>query len=62
VPIAEVPISSLGDLAAIPDRERWVYENPDVLASLERGIEQAKQGKVIRNRALPVFEDDDDDN
>ena len=30
----------------IPARERWVYDNPQVLASLERGIADAAAGRV----------------
>ena len=27
----------------IPEREEWVFRNPKVLATLERGLEQAKE-------------------
>ena len=30
----------------IPARERWVYDNPQALASLERGIADAAAGRV----------------
>ena len=30
----------------IPARERWVYDNPQALASLERGITDAAAGRV----------------
>ncbi len=36
-PYVEIP-------ANIPERERWVYENPEILASLERGIQQIRDG------------------
>lgn len=29
----------------IPARERWLYENPEALASVLKGIEQAEAGK-----------------
>lgn len=27
----------------IPKRERWLYENPEALASVERGLAEASQ-------------------
>ena len=32
----------------IPAEERWIYENPDVLAALKQGIADAKAGRVTR--------------
>ncbi len=31
----------------IPDDEKWLFENPKALASVMRGLEEARQGKVI---------------
>lgn len=33
-------------VVAVPARELWVYQNPEVHAALVRGIEEAGQGKV----------------
>lgn len=30
----------------IPEREAWLYENPKALASVRRGLDQARNGKV----------------
>jgi len=30
----------------IPEREAWLYENPKALASVRRGLDQARKGKV----------------
>jgi hypothetical protein len=33
----------------IPEREAWLYENPKALASVRRGLDQARKGKVTKN-------------
>jgi hypothetical protein len=32
----------------IPEREVWLYENPKALASVRRGLDQARKGKVAK--------------
>jgi hypothetical protein len=32
----------------IPEREAWLYENPQALASVRRGLDQARKGKVAK--------------
>ncbi|RJP19511.1 MAG: hypothetical protein C4527_26765 [Candidatus Omnitrophota bacterium] len=34
----------------IPEREKWLYENPEALASVRRGIQQSKEGKTVLAR------------
>ena len=36
----------LEPLVEIPERELWVYKNKDVLGAMERGLEDAKEGRV----------------
>ena len=33
----------------IPEREAWLYENPLALASVRRGLDQARKGNVTKN-------------
>lgn len=33
----------------IPEREVWLYENPKALASVRRGLDQARKGKVAKS-------------
>ena len=32
----------------IPEREAWLYENPKALASVRRGLDQARKGSVTK--------------
>ncbi len=32
----------------IAEREAWLYENPKALASVRRGLDQARKGKVAK--------------
>ena len=33
----------------IPEREAWLYENPKALASVRRGLDQARKGGAAKN-------------
>lgn len=42
----------LEPMVEIPAREKWLYENPDALSSVRRGLAQSKTG---RTRSLGSF-------
>ncbi len=37
----------------IPEHEVWLYRDPDAMASVQRGLRDAREGRVARN---PNFE------
>ena len=47
-------------LVEIPEREAWVYKNKKVLASLERGLKDASEGKVSKLDLSSLPDDEDD--
>jgi len=60
-----VSVSDDGDilltpLATIPAREMLIWERPDVMASLQRGIADAEAGRVVRRNFIQYLDDDDE--
>jgi hypothetical protein len=51
----------LDPLIEIPAREHWIYKNPKALASLMKGIEDAKAGRIVEmDIDFSQFLDEDD--
>ena len=42
----------------IPASELWVFQNPEVLASLSKGIAEAKSGKVTKRGSFAKYIND----
>lgn len=51
----------LEPMVEIPAREHWIYKNPEALASLLRGIEDAKNERILNvDIDFSQFLDDED--
>ncbi len=44
----------------IPERERWLYKNPEALAMVEQGLRESAEGKTVRMGSFAQYADDDD--
>ncbi|HMY56475.1 MAG TPA: hypothetical protein PKH78_09210 [Candidatus Obscuribacter sp.] len=49
----------LDPVKSVPAYEAWVWENPDRIASIKRGIAEAEAGKVASIN-LPNFDEDEE--
>jgi len=45
----------LRPMANIPSKELWVHQNPDVLESIHRGMQDIKEGRVTKVKNLDKF-------
>ena len=45
------------DRSAIPERERWLYENPEALAAVKRGLADIAAGRVHRRQSYAQYAD-----
>lgn len=46
-------------LAEFPASEAWIYENPKVLKSIQQGIKEAKEGKLVDRPSYEEFAQDE---
>ena len=44
----------------IPERERWLYKNPEALAMVEQGLRESAEGKTVRMDSFAQYLDDED--
>ena len=61
-----VEVGPEGDLHLVPQieipaREKWIFENPEVLASIQRGMQQSRDGAVVEADFSQYATDDDAD-
>ena len=51
----------LEPMVEIPAREKWLYDNPKALASVRRGLADAKAGRTKSLGSFAKYIDEDDD-
>lgn len=51
----------LEPLVEIPAREKWIYDNPEVLASVHNGLADAQAGRLKSRGSFSKFADEDDE-
>jgi hypothetical protein len=44
----------------IPERERWLYKNPQALAMVEQGLRESAEGKTVRMGSFAQYLDEED--
>jgi len=49
----------LEPMAEIPASESWIYENPKALKAIRKGIQEAKEGKLVDRPSYAEFANDE---
>ena len=42
-------------IANIPSRELWIYQNPKALKSIQKGLQDAREGKIAEVKDVKEF-------
>ncbi|KUK66089.1 MAG: Uncharacterized protein XD85_0425 [Parcubacteria bacterium 34_609] len=45
----------LRPLITIPSREAWIYEKPELIGKIRKGLQEAKEGKTEKVESLDEF-------
>ncbi|HYZ56533.1 MAG TPA: hypothetical protein VE733_23980 [Streptosporangiaceae bacterium] len=48
-------------VVSIPEREMIVWRDPELAASIRRGLEQAERGETVERGSFAQYADDDED-
>ena len=51
----------LEPMVEVPAKEHWIYKNPAALASLMRGIEDAKAGRIKNRGSFAKYAKEDEE-
>ncbi|MEI8390385.1 MAG: hypothetical protein WCG23_10940 [bacterium] len=43
----------------IPAREAWLYQNPEAIKKVRKGLEDAAQGKIKKRKSFSQYADDE---
>lgn len=52
-------IITLEPYTEVPSREAWLFKNPEALASVRRGLEDSKAGRIHRLGDFSQYADDE---
>jgi len=45
----------LKPMANIPSRELWIYQNPEVIKRIQKGLQDAREGKITEVKDVKKF-------
>ena len=51
----------LEPFSEVPAREKWLFDNPEALSSVRRGLLDAAQGRVVEGGSFAHFVEESDD-